>query len=106
MILKSTKIAGDLKIAKGKHIYVSGSVQAPPLAILEDSDIPLNESVVFSVEDATPGTIKTSGTTITDSSITAPDKSTCYFCSFCKRDIDNWYNYRDAAIDCYSRNYL
>ena len=76
MILKSTKIAGDLKIAKGKHIYVSGSVQAPPLAILEDSDIPLNESVVFSVEDATPGTIKTSGTTITDSSITAPDNST------------------------------
>lgn len=76
MILKSTKIAGDLKIAKGKHIYVSGSVQAPPLAILEDSDIPLNESVVFSVEDATPGTIKTSGTIITDSSITVPDKST------------------------------
>ena len=76
MILKSTKIAGDLKIAKGKHIYVSGSVQAPPLAILEDSDIPLNESVVFSVEDATPGTIKTSGTVITDSSITAPNKST------------------------------
>ena len=76
MILKSTKIAGDLKIAKGKHIYVSGSVQAPPLAILEDSDIPLNESVVFSVEDTTPGTIKTSGTTITDSSITVPNKST------------------------------
>ena len=76
MILKSTKIAGDLKIAKGNHIYVSGSVQAPPLAILEDSDIPLNESVVFSVEDATPGTIKTSGTTITDTSITVPDKST------------------------------
>ena len=76
MILKSTKIAGDLKIAKGNHIYVSGSVQTPPLAILGDSDIPLNESVVFSVEDATPDTIKTSGTTITDTSITVPDKST------------------------------
>ena len=76
MILESTKIAGDLKIAKGNHIYVSGSVQTPPLAILEDSGIPLNESVVFSVEDATLGTIKTSGTTITDTSITVPDKST------------------------------
>ena len=76
MILESTKIAGDLKIAKGNHIYVSGSVQAPPFAILKDSSIPLNESVVFSVEDATPGTIKTSGTTITDTSITVPDKST------------------------------
>ena len=76
MILNSTKIAGDLKIAKGNHIYVSGSVQTPPLAILEDSGIPSNESVLFSVDDATPGTIKPSGTIITNSSITVPDKST------------------------------
>ena len=76
MILTSTKIAGDLKIAKGNHIYVSGSVNVPPFAILERSNPPSNKSVVFSVEDATPGTIKTSGTVITDSSITAPDKST------------------------------
>ena len=76
MILESTKIAGDLKIAKGNHIYVSGSVQTPPLAILEDSGIPSNESVLFSVDDATPGTIKPSGTIITNSSITVPDKST------------------------------
>ena len=76
MILTSTKIAGDLKIAKGNHIYISGSVNVPPFAILEVPNPPSNESVVFSVEDATPGTIKTSGTSITDSSITAPDKST------------------------------
>ena len=76
MILNSTKIAGDLKIAKGNHIYVSGSVQTPPLAILGDSGIPSNESVLFSVDDATPGTIKPSGTIITNSSITVPDKST------------------------------
>ena len=107
MILKSTKIAGDLKIAKGKHIYTSGSVQAPPLAILEDSDIPLNESVVFSVEDATPGTIKTSGTTITDSSITAPDKSTSVVVEAATFAVSaNEISTTGTAIDCYSRNYL
>ena len=75
MILKSTRIAGDLKVAKGK-IYASGSIDAPLLAILESSSVPSNNSILFSVEDSTPGTVKTSGTTITDSSITAPDKST------------------------------
>ena len=47
MILTSTKIAGDLKIAKGNHIYISGSVNVPPFAILEVSNPPSNESVVF-----------------------------------------------------------
>ena len=75
MILKSTRIAGDLKIAKGKHIYVSGSVSAPPLAILENSSISPNETVLFSAEDITPGTIKTSGTTVVNSTITVLDTS-------------------------------
>lgn len=75
MILKSTRIAGDLKIAKGKHIYVSGSVSAPPLAILENSSISPNETVLFSAEDAIPGTIKTSGTAVIDGIITVPDTS-------------------------------
>ena len=39
MIIGSTRIAGDLKIAKGRYIYVSGSVSTPPLAILENSSI-------------------------------------------------------------------
>ena len=75
MILKSTRIAGDLKIAKGKHIYVSGSVSAPPLAILENSSISPNETVLFSAEDVTPGTIKTSRTTVANNIITVPDTS-------------------------------
>ena len=81
MILDSTKIAGDLKVAKGGHIYASGTVTVPPLAILEDSTIASNETVIFSVEDGkpdalkTPGTIKTSGTVIADGTIVVPKKS-------------------------------
>lgn len=70
MILGSTKIAGDLKVAKGGHIYASGTVTVPPLAILEDSTIASNETVIFSAGDVTPGTIKTSGTAIADGTIT------------------------------------
>lgn len=75
MILKSTRVAGDLKVARGNHIYVSGNVSAPPLAILESSGIAPNETVLFSVEDATPGTIKTSGTTVVNNTITVPSIS-------------------------------
>lgn len=74
MISESTRIAGDLKIARGSHIYVSGRVNAPPLAILENASVSPNETVLFSVEDATPGTIKTSGTTIANRAITVPSK--------------------------------
>ena len=74
MILKSTRIAGDLKVAKGNYIYASGSVNVPRLAILEDTSIPPSKPVIFSVEDITPGTIRTSKTTITDSSITVPSE--------------------------------
>ena len=75
MILDSTKIAGDLKVAKGGHIYASGTVTVPPLAILEDSAIASNETVLFSAGDTTPGTIKTSGTVIADGTIVVPKKS-------------------------------
>ena len=75
MIVGSTRIAGDLKIAKGKYIYVSGSVSAPPFAILENSNISPNKTVLFSAEDVTPGTIKTSGTVVVNSIITVPDTS-------------------------------
>ena len=81
MILDSTKIAGDLKIAKGGHIYASGAVTIPPLAILEDSAVAPNETVIFSVEDGkpdalkTPGTIKTSGTVIANGTIIVPKES-------------------------------
>ena len=75
MIVGSTRIAGDLKIAKGKYIYVSGSVSAPPFAILENSSISPNETILFSAEDVTPGTIKTSGTTVVNSTITVPGTS-------------------------------
>ena len=75
MILGSTKIAGDLKVAKGGHIYASGTVTVPPLAILEDSAIASNETVLFSTEDATPGTIKTSGTVIANGTIVVPKES-------------------------------
>ena len=81
MILDSTKIAGDLKVAKGSHIYASGTVTVPPLAILEDSAVASNETVLFSVEDGkpdalkTPGTIKTSGTVIANGTIVVPKES-------------------------------
>lgn len=75
MILDSTKIAGDLKVAKGGHIYASGTVTVPPLAILEDSAIASNETVLFSAGDTTPGTIKTSGTVIADGTIVVPKES-------------------------------
>ena len=75
MILKSTRVAGDLKVAKGSYIYVSGNVNTPPLAILENSSIPPNETVLFSAEDVTPGTIKTSGTIVVNNAITAPSTS-------------------------------
>ena len=75
MILDSTKIAGDLKVAKGGHIYASGTVTVPPLAILEDSAVASNETVLFSAGDSTPGTIKTSGTVIADSTIVIPKES-------------------------------
>ena len=75
MILDSTRIAGDLKIAKGNYLYVSGKVTTPPLAILESSSTPSNETVLFSVGDTTPGTIRTSGTTVANSTVTVPSKS-------------------------------
>ena len=75
MILDSTKIAGDLKIAKGGHIYASGAVTIPPLAILEDSAVAPNETVIFSAGDTTPGTIKTSGTVIANGTIVVPKES-------------------------------
>ena len=75
MILGSTKIAGDLKVAKGGHIYASGTVTIPPLAILEDSAVASNETVLFSAGDTTPGTIKTSGTVIANSTIVVPKES-------------------------------
>ena len=78
MIPKSTRIAGDLKIAKGSHIYVSGEVTAPPLAILEktDTSVPENRPVLFSTGAETPaGTIKASGTAIANGIITVPDKT-------------------------------
>ena len=75
MILGSTKIAGDLKVVKGGHIYASGTVTVPPLAILEDSAIASNETVLFSAGDTTPGTIKTSGTVIANSTIVVPKES-------------------------------
>lgn len=75
MILGSTKIAGDLKVAKGGHIYASGTVTVPPLAILEDSAIASNETVLFSAGDTTPGTIKTSGTVIANGTIVVPKES-------------------------------
>lgn len=75
MILGSTKIAGDLKVAKGGHIYASGTVTVPPLAILEDSTIASNETVIFSAGDTTPGTIKTSGTVIANGTIVVPKES-------------------------------
>ena len=77
MILKSTRVAGDLKIAKGNYIYTSGRVNAPPLAIFEGSPtgIPKDRPVLFSTGAETPaGTIRTSGTTIDDSTIKVPDK--------------------------------
>lgn len=76
MILNSTKIAGDLKVARGSHIYASGTVNVPPLALLEDSTIAPNETVLFSAEDEKPGTIKTSGTVVANSAIAFPGKST------------------------------
>lgn len=75
MILGSTKIAGDLKVAKGGHIYASGTVTVPPLAILEDSAVASNETVLFSAGDTTPGTIKTSGTVIANGTIVVPKES-------------------------------
>ena len=75
MILDSTKIAGDLKVAKGGHIYASGTVTVPPLAILEDSAVASNETVLFSAGDTTPGTIKTSGTVIANGTIVVPKES-------------------------------
>ena len=75
MILDSTKIAGDLKVAKGSCIYASGKVNVPDLALLEDSTVAPNETVLFSVEDKKPGTIKTSGTVIADNTITFPRES-------------------------------
>ena len=75
MILDSTKIAGDLKVAKGGHIYASGTVTVPPLAILEDSAVASNETVLFSAGDTTPGTIKTSGTVIANGAIVVPKES-------------------------------
>ena len=76
MILKSTRIAGDLRIARGGYIYTSGRVNAPPLAIFEEppTNIPENRPVLFSTGAETPaGTIKTSGTTIADSAIKVPE---------------------------------
>lgn len=87
MIIKSVKhgtatqvarIAGDLKIAKGSSIYVSGKVTAPPLAILEEAatSVPESRPVLFSTGAETPaGTIRTSGTTIASGTITVPDKT-------------------------------
>ena len=69
MILGNTQIAGDLKIADGKAIYVSGEVNVPELAILESDAVASNRSVVFSVEDTTPGTIKTTYTEIKGNTI-------------------------------------
>lgn len=77
MILKSTRIAGDLRIARGGYIYTSGRVNAPPLAIFEESptNIPENRPVLFSTGAETPaGTIKTSGTTIADGVIKVPEE--------------------------------
>ena len=77
MILKSTRIAGDLRIARGGYIYTSGRVNAPPLAIFEESpaNVPENRPVLFSTGAETPaGTIKTSGTTIADGIIKVPEE--------------------------------
>ena len=76
MILGPTKIAGDLRIAKGSRIYASGEVRVPPLAILEESTVAPNNTVLFSAEDSTPGTIRTSGTAIADGTITFSKKPT------------------------------
>ncbi len=75
MILDSTKIAGDLKVAKGSYIYASGKVNVPDLAILEGSNPAANQTVLFSSKDPEPGTIKTSGTVIDDNIITFPRES-------------------------------
>ena len=75
MILGSTKIAGDLKVAKGSYIYASGKVNVPDLALLEDSTVAPNETILFSAEDETPGTVKTSGTVVDNGVITFPRES-------------------------------
>lgn len=75
MILGSTKIAGDLKVAKGGHIYASGEVNVPDLALLEASTVAPNETILFSAEDETPGTVKTSGTVVDNGVITFPRES-------------------------------
>ena len=76
MILDSTKIAGDLKVARGSYIYASGTVNVPSLALLEDSTVAPYETVLFSAEDEKPGTIKTSGTVVDNGAITFPREST------------------------------
>lgn len=76
MILKSTRIVGDLRVARGGYIYTSGRINAPPLAIFEEppTNIPENRPVLFSTGAETPaGTIKTSGTTIADGAIKVPE---------------------------------
>lgn len=75
MILDSTKIAGDLKVAKGSYIYASGKVNVPDLALLEDSTVAPNETILFSAEDEKPGTVKTSGTVVDNGVITFPRES-------------------------------
>lgn len=72
MILSDTRVAGDLKIANGKTIYVSGGVTVPELAILESNTVTANRPVVFSMGDSKTGTIKTADTTILNGVIT-PD---------------------------------
>lgn len=69
MILSDTRIAGDLKIADGKAIYMSGEVTVPKLAILESNTVAANKPVVFSIGDDKPGTIKTTNTTISGGEI-------------------------------------
>lgn len=75
MILGNTQIAGDLRIADNKAIYVSGKVNVPELAILESDPVTPNRSVVFSINDTKPDTIKTTNTEIKGNTISPKLKS-------------------------------
>ena len=75
MILGNTQIAGDLKIADNKAIYVSGKVNVPELAILESDPVTPNRSIVFSAKDSIAGTIKTTNTEIKGNTIAPKQKS-------------------------------
>lgn len=76
MITGTTYVAGDLKISENSSIFVSGEVKIPDLAILENKSVDPYKPVVFSINDSTAGTIKTTHTTVQNGVITPSGTTT------------------------------